>query len=113
MPIRNGCFGNDVAARASANGKRVPIMAVNVEELTEIERVLSAPHADGHLIAELRRRFAHLSWIRCDASDVTETPYRSYAGFDLHLLDGADHCAHVTADPARATGIILAMRKPA
>lgn len=85
-------------------------MALSADELTEIDKLLSAPDADAGLYAELRRRFPHLTWTRCDASDVTEAPFRSYARFDLHLLDSADHCAHVTADPASATGVILAKR---
>lgn len=88
-------------------------MALSADELMAIDQVLSAPDADAQVFAELRRRFAHLSWTRCDASDVTETPFRTYARFDVHLLDSADHCAHVTADPTRATGIVLAMRNPA
>jgi hypothetical protein len=47
---------------------------------------------------------------RCDASDVAETPFRAYPGFDVHLLDAADHCVQITTDPARATGIVLAKR---
>jgi hypothetical protein len=85
-------------------------MALSTDELTEIDKVLSAPEADGQAFAELRRRFPHLAWTRCDASDVTEAPFRSYSRFDVHLLDSADHCAHITADPTRATGIILARR---
>jgi hypothetical protein len=85
-------------------------MAVTSDEMTEIDRVLSAPDASPQSFAELRRKFSHLTWTRCDAADVTETPFRTYARFDVHLLDSADHCAHVTADPARATGIVLAIR---
>jgi hypothetical protein len=86
-------------------------MALSAEELTEIEEALSAPDADAHVFAELRRRFPHFAWTRCDASDVTETPFRTYSQFDIHLLDSADHCAHITEDPTRATGIIVARRK--
>jgi hypothetical protein len=85
-------------------------MALSVDDLTAIDQALSAPNADGQIFAELRRRFSHLSWTRCDASDVTEAPFRSYERFDVHLLDSADHCAHVTTDPTRATGIVLAIR---
>jgi hypothetical protein len=85
-------------------------MAVSADELMEIERVLSVSDADAQFIAQLRRRFSHLSWARCDASDVTEAPFRSYPRFDVHLLDGTDQCAHITTDPERATGVILAMR---
>ena len=85
-------------------------MALSTDELMEIDALLAAPDAQTQAFAELRRRFPHLSWTRCDASDVTETPFRVYARFDVHLLDSIDHCAQITLDPARATGIVLAQR---
>lgn len=88
-------------------------MPVSADELTEIDKVLSAPDAAARAFAELRRLFPHLAWTRCDASDVNEAPFRSYAQFDVHLLDGADHCVQITDDPARATGLVLAMRRVA
>lgn len=84
-------------------------MALAASELAEIERMLGSKTAPQAYL-ELRQAFPHLSWVRCDASDVTEEPYRSFHGFDLHLLDSADHCAGITDDPARATGIVLAKR---
>jgi len=86
-------------------------MALGTEELMEIDRVFSAPEVDAHVVAEMRQRFPHLSWTRCDASDVTETPFRSYRRFDIHLVDRTDHCVQITADPARASGIVVADRK--
>ncbi len=85
-------------------------MSLGENELNEIAQVLMAPGADADMFTELRRRFAHLSWTRCDASDVAEEPFRSYGRFDLHLLDSHDHCAQVTTDPERATGVILAKK---
>ncbi|BAM88300.1 hypothetical protein S58_22940 [Bradyrhizobium oligotrophicum S58] len=85
-------------------------MALADQELNEIEQVLAGPDAGGFAYGELRRRFPHLVLTRCDASDVTEEPFRSYPAFDLHLLDASDHCAGVTDDPAKATGLILAKR---
>jgi hypothetical protein len=85
-------------------------MALAAMELAEIEQMLATSDAVPQACVELRRKFPHLAWIRCDASDVTETPFRSFGGFDLHLLDGAGHCAQITDDPARATGIVLAKR---
>jgi hypothetical protein len=41
---------------------------------------------------------------------VDEVPFRSYAHCDLFLLDGRDHCVRVTADPAVATGLIIAAK---
>jgi hypothetical protein len=85
-------------------------MALDPDELKEIDGMLSAPDADARVVAQLRSRFPHLSWTRCDASDVTETPFRSYSRFEIHLLDRSDHCVGITADPERATGIVLAER---
>jgi len=85
-------------------------MALGADELMEIDQVLSAPDIDARVFAELRSRFPHLSWTRCDASDVTESPFRTYSQFEIHLVDRSDHCVQITADPARATGIVLADR---
>jgi hypothetical protein len=85
-------------------------MALGTDELTVIEGVLSAQNAEANPLVVLRKRFPHLSWTRCDASDVTETPFRTYPRFDLHLVDNADHCVKITDDPARATGIVLAAK---
>ncbi len=85
-------------------------MAVSVEELTEIDKILSDAEKAPLAVSELRRKFPHLSWTKCDASDVIETPYRTYPHCDVHLLDGGDHCVHVTAEPEQATGVVLAYR---
>ncbi|MEK4032175.1 hypothetical protein WOC76_22985 [Methylocystis sp. IM3] len=83
-------------------------MAISDVELTEIETLLGSEKTP--VLSELRAKFLHLSWTRCDESDVIETPFRSFMHCDLHLLDGADHCVTVTDDPARATGVIIAYR---
>lgn len=88
-------------------------MALGADELSEIEQLLSIYNPAANLLAELRRRFPHLLWTQCDASDVTEAPFRSYQRFDIHLLDRTDHCVQITSDPARATGIVLAARSTA
>lgn len=85
-------------------------MVLTAGDLAEIERVLASSNAGAQVYQELRQKYPHVAWIRCDASDVTEVPFRSFHEFDLHLLDSADHCAQITADPARATGIVLAKR---
>ncbi|MBR1163258.1 hypothetical protein [Bradyrhizobium elkanii] len=88
-------------------------MALAAEELIEIERLLAVDGADTGPLVELRRRFPQLACVRCDASDVTDQPFRRFPRFDLHLLDGSDHCVEITADPKRATGIVLARRNVA
>lgn len=86
-------------------------MALSEEDWAQIDALLLEPDAAVKPVAEWRQRFPHLTWIQCDASDVTETPFRVFEHFDIHLLDSAGHCAYVTEDPARATGIILARRR--
>jgi len=63
---------------------------------------------------ELRGLKPGVTATRCDASDMAdEIPFRSYAHCDLYLLDGRDHCVRVTADPAVATGLIIAAKEQA
>jgi hypothetical protein len=86
-------------------------MAVNAQELEEFSRILSAADAETQAFAALRGRFPHLAWTCCDAADVDEAPLRTFSAFDLHLLDTRDHCPRITADPAQATGVVLAKRR--
>ncbi len=85
-------------------------MAIQVEELREIGTLLSGAGADGAVLAELRLKFPHLKWSRCDAADVLEEPYRAFPAYDLHLMDASHHCPLVVADPAVASGVILGVR---
>lgn len=85
-------------------------MALSEADLSEIESVLAAAEPGASVVGVLRQKFPRMSLTQCDSTDVTEAPFRSYPGFELHLLDSADHCAHVTDDPSRATGLILARR---
>lgn len=109
MLIPSESFGSELTTACDTRNEMVT-MAVNAEELDEIDRMLATPDVDAQAFLELRRRFPYLSWTRCDASDVTEAPFRSYPAFDVHLLDSADHCSQITSDPAHATGIVLAKR---
>ncbi|WP_296715065.1 hypothetical protein [Rhodoblastus sp.] len=85
-------------------------MAINTEELQEIETLLGGAEADPSLLTALRLKFPHLKWSRCDAEDVTEEPFRSFAAYDLHLMDVSNHCPVVVTEPSAASGAILAVR---
>ena len=83
-------------------------MALSVDELGVIDAML-AGDADG--VSGFRGRFPGLTLTRCDASDLdAEIPFREYPGLSLFLVDATDHCWRITADPARATGIVVATR---
>lgn len=84
-------------------------MAISEDELAAIREVLAGPEADAW--PALRSGFPHLTLTRCDASDVTEAPFEQVDGYDLHLLDASGHCAEVTSDLSRATGLVLAKRR--
>ncbi|WP_374544585.1 hypothetical protein [Rhodoblastus sp.] len=88
-------------------------MAIQAEELLEIETLLTGTAADPSVLTALRLKFPHLKWSRCEASDVLEEPYRSFPSYDLHLMDASSHCPIVVADPAAANGAILAARSAA
>jgi hypothetical protein len=88
-------------------------MSLAIDDLAAVERVLASEGADAPTLAALKRQFPQCAWARCDAADVSEAPFRSFAAFDLHLIDAADHCVKVTDDPARATGFLLARRTSA
>lgn len=84
---------------------------ISAEDLARIGDLLAAP-AGGNPLAGFRTDFPGLSLTRCDASDMSgEMPYREYPSFDLYLVDGSDHCWRLTADPAAATGIVVAARR--
>jgi len=87
-------------------------MTLTGDDLREIEALLGAPDANAQTLADTRRRFPHVSFTRCDASDLgVEQPYREFARFSLYLVDGHDHCWQLTSDPARATGLVVVQAK--
>lgn len=87
-------------------------MTLIADNLSAIQHVLgsTSPEMLSQVIAELRRRMPGLLCLRCDATDVLEEPYRSFADFDLHLVDTSNHCTEMTSDPLNATGILVAAK---
>lgn len=86
-------------------------MALSDADLACIETLLITADANA-VLADFRRRFPGLTLTRCDVSDMgVEEPFREYPRFNLYLVDAADHCWRLTADPARATGIVVASRR--
>ncbi len=87
-------------------------MALSEEVLARIEAALRPQDADAAGLAGFRSDFPGISLTRCDLSDLgVEEPFRDYPRFSLYLIDARDHCSHLTADPACATGVVIA-RKP-
>jgi hypothetical protein len=86
-------------------------LPLNEDALTRIEAALSLPDADPATLAGFRHDFPGLSLTRCDVSDLgVEQPFRQYQRFNLYLVDASDRCWRLTADPARATGVVVAAK---
>jgi hypothetical protein len=87
-------------------------MPLSPETIATAEQLLGGHGAGdfGATFAALRAALPGLVVLRCDASDVLEDPFRSYAAIDLHLVDTRNHCTVMTGDPAAATGLLIAAR---
>jgi hypothetical protein len=86
-------------------------LPLNEDAMARIEAALSPQHEDPAALAAFRRDFPGLSITRCDASDLgVEQPFRQYQRFNLYLVDASEHCWRLTADPARATGLVVASK---
>jgi hypothetical protein len=78
-------------------------------ELAQLEALISASDGGSRVVGEFRSRFPGRSLTRCDVSDMgAEEPFKQFSQVDLYLVDGRNHCWHITGDPALATGVVLA-----
>jgi hypothetical protein len=89
-------------------------MALSTDELVRLDALLGGADAETGVLATVRQQFPGLSLTRCDASDIYhETPFREYPRFSVYLVDGSTHCWAITADAARATGLVVVHHKVA
>jgi hypothetical protein len=76
-----------------------------VEELRRVGLDAAAP-------AHLRKQWPDVHFTQCSEDDVGETePVRRTREFDLHLVDGRDHCLRLTTELVCATGLLIAERE--
>lgn len=88
--------------------------SLSIENLAQIEALLSGPDAEPPALQDFRQRFPGVSVTRCDAGDVDgERPYKEFTRFNLYLVSAVNHCVTITRDPAVATGIIVVENKVA
>jgi hypothetical protein len=86
-------------------------MTLSPVQLQDIATLLQGCGPADSPLDALRGRFPGLRTSRCDAADIgMETPFHSFPHFDLHLIDGRDHCWRLTENPDQATGVLIAMR---
>lgn len=65
-------------------------------------------------VSHLRREWPGVHFTFCDEDDVPArlNPVLEGQGFNLYLVNNADHCVAFTGDLEIATGIVLAVRDP-
>ena len=81
-------------------------------EISQLEALLIGSDGGAQFAADFRALLPGRSLTRCDASDMgAEEPLRRFSMLDLYLVDGRDHCWRITADPAVATGVVIATRR--
>lgn len=85
-------------------------MALTDPQISAIENSIKALRATGNpLMPGLRSMFPDISFVRCDASDMTEgSPYRSGEHYRLYLIDRSDICIKLTDQLEVADGVIIA-----
>jgi hypothetical protein len=86
-------------------------MSISSATLLAIEQqLLDLTDETSNPLTLLKQQFPHIHFLRMAASDIDQTAFRSLPRFDLHLLDGREHCVQLTADPEAATSIVLAAK---
>jgi hypothetical protein len=82
---------------------------IEPERIEQIVAVVTRAGLTPGTVSALREVFPELHFTHCLDDDIgTVPPVREEAGFNLYLVDGQDHCMRFTADPERATGVVLA-----
>lgn len=89
-------------------------MSLTVEQIDAIAALANARFAEGAsrdaVVKAVRETLSGLTVTGCLEGDVTERPFREEARWLLFLVDGSDHCWKLTADPAKASGLVIAER---
>lgn len=86
-------------------------MCISPETMKEIEQSLAEFHKlTNNPLPMLKECFPGVFFVRMSAADIPESPFRSLPDYDLHLLDGREHCVQLTNDPSQATGVVVAQR---
>ena len=85
-------------------------MPLNASQLGAIESSVAALLASGEpLLAELRRKFPGVTFVRCPREDMEGAPYLSGEGYQLYLINRSEVCISVTDSLEQADGVVLAL----
>lgn len=77
--------------------------------LAEVIGVVSGQGLSEATIGRLREQFSDAHFTYCMDDDVGElAPYRECAGFNVYLVNSAEHCSVLTRELDGASGLVLA-----
>ncbi|WP_420133747.1 hypothetical protein [Rhodopseudomonas sp.] len=89
-------------------------MTISSDDVARLDALLGGAEAERSALTMLRQQLPHLSLTSCDPSDIdAEAPFREYPRFSVYLVDGSQHCWTITADAAKATGLVVTHHKVA
>lgn len=84
-------------------------MALTAEILEQIAVTVEQQGLSEATLQALRHNWQGVHFTYCLDDDVHyPKPYAAYRGFNLYLVDGREHCLHLTNDLQCATGVVLA-----
>ncbi len=82
---------------------------VNQELVDQVIRVIDSQGLSEATVSELRKSFDSTHFTYCMDDDVGEVvPFQQCEGFNIYLVDSADHCSVLTRDLESASGMVLA-----
>lgn len=83
-------------------------MALNVEQLTEVARLTFNAGTLREAVDAVRQVLPQIRTSSVDAFDMRhEAPALHIGSRNLYLMESDGHCWSVTADPAKAVGIVI------
>ncbi len=81
-------------------------------DTTQVEQVIGIVGERGlseATLGELRQQFDGAHFTYCMDDDIGDArPYRECAGFNVYLVNSADHCSVLTREIEGASGLVLA-----
>jgi hypothetical protein len=78
--------------------------------LDQVTTVIERAGLTAESVAALREAFPGVHFTHCLDDDIGAhiDPYREAGGFNLYLVNGAEHCISFTRSQDSATGLVLA-----
>lgn len=84
---------------------------ITAELVKTIADGLEGQGLDESSVSALRGTYPEVHFTYCSDDDVLSgQPVSEREEFNIYLVDGREHCLHLTSDYAAATGLVLAFR---